>query len=112
MDLHQFACECCGEVKMDPVHMGRLEKIFDRMGVDVPLIARGYYCEKFRHRAPGYEASKHCDGVATDFHIFGQYFRHKFLSAALPLFDVVVIYPRYVHLETVLNSQGSYCLVM
>lgn len=97
---------------MDPIHMDHLERLFKGMGTDEPLIARGYYCQKFKKRAPGYEASQHCEGVATDFHIFGQYFRHKFLCAAMPLFDVVVIYPRYVHLETVLNSQGPYCLVM
>lgn len=97
---------------MDPHHLGRVISLLKAMEPDEPLIARGYYCENFKHRAPGYEASKHCEGIATDFHIFGQYFRHKFLGYVFPLFEVVVIYPRYVHLETDKNSQGPYCLVM
>lgn len=107
-----FTCECgCGKAGIQEDLFLACNILADRLK-DPPRIARGFYCEKFRNRDPGYEASLHCEGKAVDFHVFGQYFRHKFLAEAFQLFGLIVIYPRFVHVELVSPYGGNVCLVM
>lgn len=106
-----FICECgCGKAAVSPELVERLEELATRVG-DAARIARGYYCEEFRDRMPGYGDSHHCEGTAVDVHVYGQYFRHKFLKEALQLFPIVVITPRYIHLEIGHAYHGDSCFV-
>lgn len=95
---------------MDPAMILLMEELSARLK-DPPRIARGFYCEKFRSRAPGYEDSRHCEGKAVDLHVYGQYYRHTVLKEVFQLFPLVCIYPRFIHVELDSPYGGDCCFV-
>lgn len=93
MDLQQFACECCGEVKLSEEIIARLEKLYDQLAEDPPRVAVGYRCPKRAKIGAWNSDPTHGQGRAVTFHTSSQNYRHVLLKALLDCFDYVYIYP-------------------
>ena len=96
LDLLVFACECCGETKLVPEMITRLENLYEKLGADPPRVAAGYRCPARVQQTPELNGGPHAEGKAVSFETSSQYRRHKILKAVLECFDEVWIYPARV----------------
>lgn len=93
MDLEQFACECCGVVKLDPEMEQRLTALYQQLAEDPPRVAAGYRCEKRAKITVWNSDPAHTKGRSVTLHTASQNYRHVLLKACLEHFDYVYIYP-------------------
>lgn len=93
MDLQQFACECCGVVKLDPEMQDRLERLYEALAEDPPRVEAGYRCEKRAKIGVWNSDPAHSKGRSVTFHSASQNYRHVLLRAILDCFEYVYIYP-------------------
>ena len=64
----EFACKCCGEVKVNRKLLITLEKLRLRVGVPI-IITSGYRCPKHNKEVGGVSNSQHLYGNAIDIKI-------------------------------------------
>ncbi|PEH74121.1 D-Ala-D-Ala carboxypeptidase family metallohydrolase [Edwardsiella tarda] len=62
---HEFACRCCGVVKVDPELLTVLDDVREHFGVQV-FVNSGYRCPKHNAEIGGAAKSKHMLGIAAD----------------------------------------------
>jgi len=63
--LKEFACKCCGEVKMDKEFLQRLDSARARAGIPFKINS-GYRCPKHNQEVGGNPNSAHMSGLAAD----------------------------------------------
>ena len=66
----EFACRCCGEVKIAPELVANLQVLRDEAGVPL-AINSGYRCEKHNKAVGGSPNSQHVQGTAVDIRPLG-----------------------------------------
>lgn len=64
-NLREFACKCCGSVKIDDELVERLQVLRDRIAKPV-IITSGYRCPKHNKEVGGAIDSYHTQGLAVD----------------------------------------------
>ncbi|MCX7795040.1 MAG: D-Ala-D-Ala carboxypeptidase family metallohydrolase [bacterium] len=64
-NLREFACKCCGAVKIDRDLVERLQILRDRVKRPI-IITSGYRCPKHNREVHGDENSYHIQGLAVD----------------------------------------------
>lgn len=67
----EFACKCCGEVKVDIQLVERLEQLREYLGVRPIIITSGYRCPKHNKEVGGAPNSYHLLGKAADIRVRG-----------------------------------------
>ena len=100
---HELACPCCGEARMDPVFMTRLQAWRDY--VDIPVtLASAYRCRDYNATIPGAaEKSQHTEGKAVDPRIshLPSSERYRLMEAAFKFgFTGIGFGKRNLHLDT------------
>lgn len=66
----EFACRCCGEVKIAPELVANLQVLREEAGVPL-AINSGYRCEKHNKAVGGSPNSQHVQGTAVDIRPLG-----------------------------------------
>ncbi len=90
----EFACPCCGVVKIDEDLLEALEGIHDIL--DTPLhVLSGYRCEKHNKEVGGEKNSQHCLGKAADIRVTPEITLQFFYKTAneLQRFGGIGVYP-------------------
>lgn len=64
-NLREFACKCCGTVKIDSELVERLQVLRNRIKRPI-IITSGYRCPKHNREVHGGENSYHVQGLAVD----------------------------------------------
>lgn len=64
-NLREFACKCCGVVKIDSEVVERLQIIRNRIKRPI-IITSGYRCPEHNKRVGGEKDSYHLQGLAVD----------------------------------------------
>lgn len=62
---NEFACRCCGEVKVDPALIVGLEQLREKLGVPISINS-GYRCPAHNMAVGGTADSQHMKGTAAD----------------------------------------------
>lgn len=63
--LKDFQCKCCGQVKIHPDLLEKMEKLWEKTNGKF-RITSGYRCEKHNREVGGVRNSKHTKGLACD----------------------------------------------
>ena len=69
-NLREFACKCCGSVKIDSELVGKLQILRSRIQRPV-IITSGYRCPRHNKEVGGTENSYHTQGLAVDIVVDG-----------------------------------------
>jgi len=64
----EFACHCCGEVRVDMRLVDALQKLRDACGVPIRVVS-GYRCPKHNAEVGGAKNSYHMRGMAADIEV-------------------------------------------
>ena len=102
----EFACPCCGVVKVDPEFLNMLQKLRDILGVPIPISpGGGCRCRKYNQSVGGAPESKHiAEGLilcrAVDVPTTDTNLRHKIIHlAGFVGLKGLGIYPLHIHLD-------------
>jgi len=68
--LAEFACRCCGAVRVDPELVQKLQQLRDRIGKPI-AITSGYRCPAHNRAVGGAAQSQHMYGAAADITVKG-----------------------------------------
>ena len=68
--LAEFACRCCGGVKIDPELVRKLQQLRDRIGKPISITS-GYRCPVHNQAVGGAAQSQHMYGTAADIVVKG-----------------------------------------
>jgi zinc D-Ala-D-Ala carboxypeptidase len=68
--LAEFACRCCGAVRVDPELVRKLQQLRDRIGNPISITS-GYRCPAHNKAVGGVEDSQHLLGKAADIMVKG-----------------------------------------
>lgn len=68
-DEAEFKCRCCGEVKIDPKLISKLECLRAAIGNRPIFINSGYRCPKHNKSVGGATKSFHMEGKAADIRV-------------------------------------------
>ena len=112
LDLLVFACECCGETKLVPEMITRLENQYEKLGADPPRVAAGYRCPERAKIGIWNSDPAHTEGRSVTFHSASQNYRHVLLKACLECFDYVFIYPTRITVHVGTSPTPPCCWVM
>ena len=94
-----FACPCCGQVKIDWGLVRCLDSICE--WIKEPIrITSGYRCPKHNEEVGGVPDSAHTKGLAVDIHIPDNKFRYEVIDYAT-LFGIprIGIGKNFIHLD-------------
>ena len=97
--LKEFACKCCGEVKMDVEFLLRLDSARERAGIPF-IINSGYRCAAHNRAVGGNQNSAHMDGLAAD--IRATTSRQRFIIEAALFaegFERMGEYTTFIHVD-------------
>jgi hypothetical protein len=72
--MSEFACKCCGEVKMDEEFLQRLDSARQRVPAKF-IIESGYRCPKHNQAVHSKSTSSHIKGLAADIRAVGSRYR-------------------------------------
>ena len=100
---HEFACHCCGKVKIDMRLVEALQKLRDLAGVPIKVVS-GYRCPKHNAEVGGAKNSYHLRGMAADIIIQGlDVFKMALLAEQIDEFRFggLGIYPEqgFIHVD-------------
>lgn len=97
--LSEFACRCCGENKISPLLVEKLDTA--RAIAKTPfVITSGYRCPKHNEAVGGVSNSKHLEGLAADILTSDSKARYKILSSLLAAgFTSMILYKHFIHVE-------------
>ncbi len=95
----EFACTCCGEVKIDQEMVNMLD--YARRIAKTPFsINSGYRCPKHNAEVGGKETSSHLKGYAVDIKVTSMRSRFKILSALMDAgFERIGIAKTFIHVD-------------
>ncbi len=63
--LHEFQCRHCGQVKLHPELLQKLQALRDELGAPL-VVTSGYRCETHNQNVGGARNSYHVQGMAAD----------------------------------------------
>jgi len=69
-NLREFACKCCGSVKIDSELVGKLQRIRDMIKRPI-IVTSAYRCPKHNKEVGGTDNSYHTQGLAVDIKVDG-----------------------------------------
>jgi len=96
----EFACPCCGRVKVDGVLVASLQRMRDFMGESI-YITSGFRCSVYNRLCGGVKRSQHVSGKAAD--IWAADMDGLFLAAKVEFINGGIgIYPdaNFIHVDT------------
>jgi len=67
---HEFACKCCGDIKVDPRLLIALQDLRNLAGVPIKVLS-GYRCPVHNREVNGSKYSQHLLGKAADIVVEG-----------------------------------------
>ena len=97
--LKEFACRCCGEVKMDVEFLLRLDSARERAGIPFKINS-GYRCAAHNKDVGSKSTSSHIKGLAAD--IRATTSRQRFIIEAALFaegFKRMGEYPAFIHVD-------------
>ena len=98
----EFACRCCGQVKVnkDSELVKKLQLFRDNINKPVKIISP-YRCPKHNRAVGGAKASQHMQGIAVDITVSGVTYADLVWLAHELGFNAIGIYPdqNFVHLD-------------
>lgn len=96
----EFACRCCGKVKVYPELVQKLEMLRGMAGAPV-VITSGYRCAGYNKAAGGVENSYHTFGMAADVWVYAVRPHDLAKMAEKAGFDGIGVYPAqgFVHVD-------------
>lgn len=80
--LKEQACRCCGEGRLNPAFLEKLNKAREIAGIPFVLNS-AYRCEKNNEAVGGSDTSSHLDGLAVDIRCTDSVSRYKIVTALL-----------------------------
>ena len=97
--MSEFACPCCGEVKMSKNLLDKLEVA--RTLAEVPFVVNsGYRCEKHNKEVGGKSTSSHLKGLAVDIKATDSRSRSKVLTGLIKAgFNRLGIAKTFIHAD-------------
>lgn len=105
---HEFACRCCGEVKMDQAFVTKLDNLRHEFGSPL-VVTSGYRCPE--HNAAVNGGPAHPSGKAVDVAIRGADARELVWRAIGAGFTGVGVQQkgarRFIHLDTLEDSPSA-----
>ncbi|NIT03521.1 DUF882 domain-containing protein [Candidatus Saccharibacteria bacterium] len=96
----EFACPCCGEVKIDSDLIARLDYLRTELGAPIE-IASGYRCPTYNKSLGGARYSAHTIGMAADISIPDNHYRFKLLERIFrhKLFNRIEVATGHIHVD-------------
>jgi len=94
----EFACPCCGKLKIDMRLIDQLERLRFLLGKPI-IILSGYRCPQHNREVGGRPDSQHLYGRAADIRVEGLTPRAVFLEALRCEFGGIGLYPNFVHVD-------------
>ena len=95
----ELACNCCGVNKVDDKTARKLQRVRDILG-EVMNINSAYRCVKHNKEIGGSPTSSHLKGKAIDITCKDAPYRYRLLKAILEVFDRVLIYETFIHIDS------------
>ena len=97
--LSEFACECCGENRMQHETIARLDDAREYSGIPYKINS-GYRCCNHNRKVGGRENSSHKTGYAVDIHTGSSYERFRVLEGLLKAgFTRIGIAKTFIHAD-------------
>jgi len=97
-NLREFQCTCCGQVKLHPLLVQRLQLLRERVGK--PLVVNsGYRCPRHNAALGGAPQSYHLRGMAADIRVAGVSIAQLATWAEDLGFGGIGIYPGFIHVD-------------
>ncbi len=96
----EFACKCCGQVKVDKELLLKLETLRFYLGNEPIIVTSGYRCPKHNKTVGGARYSQHMTGKAADIKIKGCNSYAVGKMAKNLGFGFIKVYPGWVHVDT------------
>lgn len=96
---HEFACRHCGQVKVDPELLIKLETLRHLLGDRVVVITSGYRCPLHNKEVGGVKFSQHLLGRAADVKVTGRTPAEVAQAARKLGFGFVKTYARFTHVD-------------
>lgn len=94
----EFACKCCGEIKVDALFLTQLRKAREIAGVPF-VITSGYRCPK-HNKAVGSTSQNHVMGRAADIKAIDGPTRGRILKSLYKVgFTRVGVGPNFIHVD-------------
>ncbi|MEG6616757.1 D-Ala-D-Ala carboxypeptidase family metallohydrolase [Peptococcaceae bacterium 1198_IL3148] len=95
----EFACRCCGQVRVNVKLITLLEQLRTRLGARPIMVTSGYRCPKHNRAVGGVKNSQHLRGNAADIVILGVPPSQVAATATAIGFTWVGLYPTFTHLD-------------
>lgn len=99
-DDKEFACRCCGKVRVDPMLIAKLECLRSAIGNLPILVNSGYRCEKHNKSVGGAEKSFHMKGQAADIRVSVNMGELAKMADRVFYEGGVGIYKTFIHVDT------------
>ena len=97
--LSEFSCPCCGDNKMNPSSMERIDKAREIAGVHF-VINSAKRCDKHNRDVGGEDDGAHELGFAFDIKCKTSQDRFKILSSLIKAgFTRIGVYPTFIHAD-------------
>lgn len=96
----EFRCKHCGEIKVDPLLIAKLECVRAALGHIPIYINSGYRCEEHNKRVGGAMNSYHVKGQAADIRINGDIRELAKICDNVFKYGGMGIYKNFVHVDT------------
>ena len=105
----EFACPCCGELKIDDGLVTLLEYI--RVKMNTPIrITSGYRCEEYNKKIGGVENSAHTEGLAVDIAVHNSNYRLNLLYYIFQYeFSRIGIGKSFIHIDMSVTLPQNVC---
>lgn len=99
-DGKEFACRCCGVVKIDPMLVAKLECLRASIGNRPIFVNSGYRCPKHNKSVGGAEKSLHMQGKAADIRVSLDMAELGKMSDRIFKVGGMGIYKTFIHVDT------------
>jgi uncharacterized protein YcbK (DUF882 family) len=97
-DIREFDCKCCGENKMEPEFLKKLDEARDIAGIPF-VISSGYRCLK-HNKEVGSTSTNHTLGVASDIRCTNGPARFKIIKALIEVgFSRIGVAKTFIHCD-------------
>jgi hypothetical protein len=106
----EFACPCCGEVKVSEILVDKLQELRDVINKPI-IITSGYRCLQYNKKVGGYSHSPHLTGEAADIKIKGMSTVTIAMIARHISYIRLGLYPNHLHIDIRPANPSKYWLV-
>jgi len=109
-DSSEFACPCCGKLKISPTLIDKLQELRDIINKPI-IITSGYRCQHYNKSIGGYSHSPHLKGEAADIQVKGL----SPITVAMIAKNIsgirIGIYEKHTHIDIRPANPSKYWLV-